>query len=188
LQFRVFFYRIEKVSRGQETTGMSRISGNTIVTVRLRRPVTLVILAGTLTAAVTAHLDGTQDQSDDAGSQTFTTVCGRCHPIERVTVNRRSRSQWEETITTMITARGAQISDEDFDTVLTYLTRVYGRVDINRAAADDITEVLAIPESMAGAIVAYRSEHGRFEDFEALAKVPGIDRAALEKRREAIAF
>jgi competence ComEA-like helix-hairpin-helix protein len=103
-------------------------------------------------------------------------------------VNRRSRSQWEETITTMITARGAQISDDDFDTVLTYLTRVYGRVDINRATADDITEVLSIPEAMAGTIVAYRSEHGRFEDFEALAKVPGIDRTALEKRREAIAF
>ena len=168
---------------------MFRISGNTIVIVRLRLAVALAILVGTLTAAVTAPLDGTQDQSDDARSQqTFTTVCGRCHPIERVTVNRRSRSQWEETMTTMITARGAQISDEDFDIVLAHLTKVYGRVDINRATADDIAEVLAIPEAMAGAIVAYRSEHGRFEDFEALAKVPGIDRAAIEKQREAIAF
>lgn len=168
---------------------MPRISVNTIVIVRLRLAVALAILVGTVTTAVTAHIDGTQDQRDEARSQqTFTTVCGRCHPIERVTVNRRSRSQWEETITTMITARGAQISDEDFDTVLTYLTRVYGRVDINRATTDDITEVLAIPEAMAGAIVAYRSEHGRFEDFEALARVPGIDRAALETRREAIAF
>ena len=130
----------------------------------------------------------TGQAADEKSKQVFTTNCARCHPIDRVTAMRRTRSQWEEAITTMITARGAQVSDEDFDTILDYLVKEYGRVDINRAPADDLVEVLDIPETLAAAIVAYRKEHGRFEDFDALAKVPGVDREQLEKKRDAISF
>jgi competence ComEA-like helix-hairpin-helix protein len=101
---------------------------------------------------------------------------------------RRTRSQWEEVMTTMITARAAQVSDEDFDTVLGYLTREYGRVNVNRAPAADLVEVLHISDAMAGSIVTYRKEHGAFADFDALAKVPGIDRERLEAMREAILY
>jgi competence ComEA-like helix-hairpin-helix protein len=101
---------------------------------------------------------------------------------------RRSRPQWEETITSMITARGAQVSDEDFTMILDYLVKEYGRVDVNRGQAEDLIEVLGLGEKAAAAIVAYRKEHGRFEDFEALAKVPGVDRELLEKKRDAITF
>jgi competence ComEA-like helix-hairpin-helix protein len=125
---------------------------------------------------------------DDKGEQKLTTVCTRCHPIERVTASRRTKSQWEEVITTMITSRGAQVSDEEFEVILAYLTREYGRVLINRAPADDLVEVLGISDTIAGAIVSYRKEHGPFEDFDALAKVPGIDREQLEKKREALIF
>lgn len=127
-------------------------------------------------------------ESGDKSAQVFGTVCGKCHPIERITAARRTRSQWEEAITTMITARGAQVSDEEFDTVLEYLVQAYGRVAINRALAPDIEEVLAIPEAQAAAIVAYRKEHGAFADFDSLAKVPGLDRAHLETKRDAISF
>ena len=82
----------------------------------------------------------------------------------------------------------AQVSDEDFDTVLTYLSREYGRVDINRAEPDDIVEVLGLTEQIASSIVAHRKQHGPFENFEALVKVPGVDRDALEKKRDAITF
>jgi competence ComEA-like helix-hairpin-helix protein len=128
-------------------------------------------------------------QGQDAkAAQTLNTVCSRCHPIERVTAMRRTRSQWEEVITTMITSRGAQVTDDDFTIILDYLVKEFGRVDINRAAAEDIVEVLGVTDKVAGAIVGYRKEHGRFEDFDALAKVPGVDRDELEKKRDAIAF
>lgn len=127
-------------------------------------------------------------EADGKDEQVFVTVCSRCHPIERVTAMRRTRSQWEETISSMITTRAAQISDEDFDTILNYLAREYGRVDVNRAPAADMVEVLDIPDAMAAAIVSYRREHGRFEDFDALVKVPGVDREKLERKRDAITF
>ena len=37
-------------------------------------------------------------------------------------------------------------------------------------------------------IVSYRKEHGAFADFDALAGVPGVDRDALEKKRDALVF
>lgn len=141
-----------------------------------------------IVTASTGHAQDAAPAEDTKAHQTFTAGCIRCHPIDRIAAIRRTRGQWEEVITTMITARGAQVSDEDFDVILTYLTKHYGRVDINRARADDVVEVLAIPDKMAAAIVAYRKEHGPFEDFAALVKVPGVDREALEKRREAISF
>lgn len=146
------------------------------------------ILAGSVAAAHVRSQEATQDAGSDPAVQVFTNVCVKCHPRERVTAMRRTRAQWEEVITTMITTRGAQISDEDFDTVLGYLTRAYGRVNVNRAPAADMVEVLEIPEAVASAIVSYRREHGPFEDFDALAKVPKIDREKLEKKRDAITF
>ena len=129
-----------------------------------------------------------QEAASDPAAPVFVNVCGKCHPKERVTAMRRTRSQWEEVITTMITARNAQVSDDDFDTVLGYLSREYGRVNVNRAPAPDMVEVLHITDAAAAAIVAYRKQHGEFADFDALTKVPGVDREKLEALREAILF
>jgi competence ComEA-like helix-hairpin-helix protein len=146
------------------------------------------IVASAIGLTVSAESPSPGRQADSKSQQVFATVCGRCHPLERVTAARRSRSQWEEVISTMISARNAQVSDEEFDIVLNYLVKAHGRVDVNRAAAADLEEVLEVPEKVAAAIVAYRKEHGRFEDFDALAKVPGVDREQLEKKRDAISF
>jgi competence ComEA-like helix-hairpin-helix protein len=135
---------------------------------------------------VASHGQG-QAQGGDAAA-VFQRVCSNCHPIARVTAMRRSHAQWEEVIGTMISARNAKISDEEFDIILGYLSKEYGRVNVNSAPANEIAEVLGVDDKLAAAIVAYRGEHGKFADFDALAEVPGIDREALEKKREAIIF
>ena len=53
-------------------------------------------------------------------------VCATCHAMERVTVARRSRPQWEEVISKMV-ALGAKGTDEELTTVLNYLTTNFGR-------------------------------------------------------------
>jgi competence ComEA-like helix-hairpin-helix protein len=125
---------------------------------------------------------------DIKAEEMFTRVCIKCHTADRVVGSRRTRSQWEETITMMQTARGAVITDEEFETVLNYLVKEHGRVNINRATADDIVEVLGMTPAVAETIVKYRREHGTFEDFDALGKVPGLDLEKLEKKRDAISF
>jgi competence ComEA-like helix-hairpin-helix protein len=155
----------------------------------IRTAVVVVALAvGGGIAGVGLHARPQTQEQDAKSVQVLMNNCARCHPIDRVTSMRRSRPQWEEVITTMITARGAQVSDEDFGTILDYLVKEYGRVNVNRGQAEDLIEVLAISDKAAAAIVAYRKEHGSFEDFETLAKVPGVERDLLEKKRDAITF
>ena len=147
--------------------------------------ISLVTVAGAPT--LRSHAD-VRPQDQDPSAATFQRVCSNCHPITRVTATRRSRQQWEEVIETMINSRNAKVSDEDYDVILEHLVKIYGRVNVNQAEGKDLAEVLGIADSMADTIVSYRKEHGTFADFDALAKVPGIDRDALEKKRDAIAF
>jgi competence ComEA-like helix-hairpin-helix protein len=125
---------------------------------------------------------------DTKAEETFTRNCVKCHPADRIAGSRRTRTQWEEVMTTMQTARGAVIADEDWDVIQTYLVKHYGRVNVNRAPVNELVEVLAVAPEAAENIVKYRKEHGEFADFDAFAKVPGLELEKLEKLRDAISF
>jgi len=157
-----------------------------------------LILAGIVSAplvpalAIGFHQDPQKAEArspeDIKAEDTFTRNCVKCHPVDRIAGSRRTRTQWEEVMTTMTTARGAVISDEDWDVIQTYLVKHYGRVNVNRATADDLTEVLGVTPETANAIVVYRKQNGEFVDYDAFAKVPGLDLEKLEKLRDAISF
>jgi len=117
----------------------------------------------------------------------FLRVCGTCHKADRAVSTRRTRQQWEENIELMI-SKGMKASDEDLTKVLDYLVGQYGRVNVNRAQPGEIVEVLGVTAKEAEAIVKYRKETARFEEFDDLGKVPGVDLKKLEKRRESISF
>ena len=119
--------------------------------------------------------------------QVFETLCSMCHPIDDVTSSRKTRTQWRETIDNMI-ANGATGTDADFTTTLAYLVSQYGRVNVNKAPADEIAEVLELPLKDAEAIVKYRDDKGPLADVDALAKVPGLDAEKLKKKKDAITF
>ena len=130
----------------------------------------------------------TQPEPDAAkGAATFARVCSLCHDGARILSNRRSKSQWTEVIEKMM-ERGAQVSDTDFDDVMDYLLRHYGRINVNKAEAEDLALVTGLSKKDADAILQYRNGQGDFADFDALAKVPGIDVEKLSKARDAITF
>ena len=128
-----------------------------------------------------------QEASAGKSKEVFQRVCSACHKPETNVSARRTREQWLETIEKMV-AKGLKATDEELNTVLDYLVGQYGRVNVNRAAAADIAEVLGVSAKEAALIVKYRRDKGRFEDFEALGKVPDLDLKKLEKGREAISF
>jgi cytochrome c oxidase cbb3-type subunit 3 len=101
----------------------------------LRRSCVLVgfLLAASALAAGSAQAPqnpAPQTAEDLKSRETFIRVCVKCHPAERVTAEGRSRAQWETTIITMQTARGAVVTPEEFDIVLDYLTRNHGRESV----------------------------------------------------------
>jgi len=84
---------------------------------------------------------GAQAQSQDASEKALLQkVCATCHELERVTASRRSRSQWGETLEKMI-GLGAKGTDQEFATILAYLVRQYGRVNVNTATAVEIAVI-----------------------------------------------
>ena len=117
----------------------------------------------------------------------FQKVCGSCHKPESALSTRRSKEQWQETVDAMV-AKGAKGTDEEFTIVLDYLVGQYGRVNVNRATGGEISEILGLSAQEGEAIVKYRKDKGRFEEFDDLGKVPGVDAKKLEKSREAISF
>ena len=123
----------------------------------------------------------------DESKRVFEKTCGNCHPIKTVVAGRRTPDQWEETFIKMIEL-GAKASDNDFGIALDYLIAKHGRVNVNRAPAADIIEVLGLPSEEVKAIVSYRREHGDYADFDALSKTPGIDVEKLKVLRDAVSF
>ena len=113
----------------------------------------------------------------------FTKVCVRCHPSDKIVEGRRYPAQWDQVLEQMV-ARGAIATDQELDVIYDYLVAHYGRVEINKATADEIAEVLHLEQGIADAIVKQRP----FADFDALAAVPGVPVAELEKLKDAIVF
>jgi competence ComEA-like helix-hairpin-helix protein len=127
----------------------------------------------------------TQDPPKEV--RTLTRVCGACHSPERIVAARKTRSQWDEVMEKMI-AKGAMISDADYEVLMPYLVGTYGRVNVNQCTTDDLVEVLGITTQAAEDVLKYRKAHGNFADFDALAKVPGLDLKRLDTLRDAISF
>ena len=158
------------------------VDGNILRTIRWTlAPLVIGIAATLITMGAKA-----QDQ-DDAPAAAFRRVCSNCHDADRILSTRRTRTQWEEVIEKMID-RGAEGTSDDFTTAEEYLLRVSGRVNVNRATTKDMVTVLAITQKDADTIAEYRKANGEIKDFDALAKVPGIDLEKLNKARDAISF
>ena len=84
--------------------------------------------------------------------------------------------------------RGAKPTNEEYDEIIGYLLRHAGLVNVNKATSEDISYILGLPDKDGEAIVAFREKHGRFENFDALTKTPGIDAKPLLAARTRIQF
>jgi competence protein ComEA len=90
-------------------------------------------------------------------------------------------------------ALGAEGTPEEFGAALGYLATHFAaaelpRINVNTATAIELESGLTLRRSQAAAIVAYRAAHGFFKSSEDLKKVPGLDGARIEAKRERLAF
>ena len=122
-----------------------------------------------------------------AGENTAGRVCGDCHPVDEVTVTRRTSRDWSDMVTAMMD-RGASATTEEVALIKRYLTRSFGLVRVNTATAEDLAAVLGLAARDAEAVVTHRAANGRFADVAALLKVPGIDRTKIDTQPEALRF
>jgi competence protein ComEA len=155
-----------------------------------RRASALALCAGALlgisTGASGQKADTGASGEDKADKAAFESVCGSCHPASMVD-SLKSESEWRETIEVMVKV-GAKGTDDEFDRLMRFLLRNWTKVNVNTATAAEIAPVLDVSEDTAAAVVKRRPGNGGFKTIEELKKIPGVDGAKLEVRKDRIVF
>jgi competence protein ComEA len=125
-----------------------------------------------------------QDLPDGPGKETLLKLCQDCHDIGQVTVDNRTKEGWKKTMEKMA-ERGAEGTDEQFETIVAYLTKNFGRINVNKATAEEIA-TLGFSAKDAAAVVASREKNGDFKDWRDLKKVCDPDKVEAAKNHIAV--
>src|SRR5438874_954052 len=85
-------------------------------------------------------------------------------------------------------ASGATVTDADFTTAPAYVIAQYGRVNVNKAPADEIAEVLELPLKDAEPIVKYRRDKAPSQTSSRWRRCRASTWRKLKKKKDAISF
>jgi competence ComEA-like helix-hairpin-helix protein len=122
------------------------------------------------------------------GKEITDRVCGGCHEAGVVNKYRNSKDDWQS-IAEDMKSRGADGSEDDFKSIVAYLTHFFGpEVNVNKAAAKELQTQLEITVREAEAIVKYRQDKGSFKAVADLRSVPGLDMTKIEPIQQRIVF
>ena len=143
----------------------------------------LVLFTGSAIGQKAVSDTAREDKADKAA---FEAICGACHATSMV-IGVRSQTEWTETVDQMVKV-GAKGTDEQFDRVMRFLQRNLTKVNVNTATALEIAPVLEVSDATAQSIVRLRTVNGSYKTIEELKKVPGVDAAKLEARRDRVVF
>jgi competence protein ComEA len=129
---------------------------------------------------------------DGPGRAETERICKQCHELERSLSPRQDRAGWQATMDKMI-ALGAKGTPKEFDLVVDYLAKLYPapevpRINVNTARAIELESGLTLTRSQAAAIIQYRTKNGDFKSLEDMKKVPGVDAAKLEAKKDRLIF
>ena len=143
----------------------------------------LFTAAFSLTAAA-----GWAQLPDGPGKAETERVCKGCHELERSISPRQDRAGWQQTLDKMVSL-GAEISEQDYNTILDYLAKNYPgdeqpKLNINKATQIEFESRLTLPRSVAAAIIEYRNKNGPFKAIDDLKKVPGVDAAKIDAKKD----
>jgi competence protein ComEA len=119
-------------------------------------------------------------------------LCAQCHELERSVSLRQDRAGWQSTVDKMA-GLGMKATDKEAQSVIEYLTAHYPAsdvppLDVNHARAIEFESTLSLPRSQAALIVQYRTKNGNFKTLEELKKVPGVDAAKIEAKKDRLVF
>jgi competence protein ComEA len=129
---------------------------------------------------------------DGPGKAEMVKVCSGCHELERSAAMHQDRDGWQATVDKMV-ALGAKGSEQEIKATIDYLAKSFPaeevpRLNVNTAAAIDFESRLSLKRSEAAAVIAYREKHGPFKSLADLMKIPGVDTAKFEAKKDRITF
>ena len=129
---------------------------------------------------------------DGAGKAETQKHCSTCHDLDKSLSLKQDRAAWQRTVEKMV-AFGMKTKDEEVNAVIEYLTRSYPaddvpRLKVNEAEAIEFESLLSLRRSQAATVIKYREKNGKFKSIADLKKVPGIDPARIEAKKDRLIF
>jgi len=86
---------------------------------------TRIAFLAALSAMASGQLAHGQDLPEGQGKAVLQTACTQCHGVDVIMRQPRSRDEWMEVVARMV-GSGAQLSDDDYNTVIEYLAAHLG--------------------------------------------------------------
>jgi competence protein ComEA len=150
------------------------------------------LLAASAALGQSASQQSSNDPLPDApGKDLVLQKCTQCHDESRFDVLHQSEDDWDQVLTQM-TTNGLTVSDEEYATILNYLTKNLGplpsKINVNTASADDLQKGLQLTSEEAAAVVKYRGSHPPFKTWQDVAAVDGVDAKKIEAKKDLLAF
>ena len=129
---------------------------------------------------------------DGTGKAELERVCKGCHDVTKSVSLRQDRDGWAITMKKMV-ALGTKAPEKELELIFEYLVKNFPAdevppININKATAIELESRLALRRSQAAAVIRYRNEHGDFKSIEDVKKVPGLDAAAIEAKKDRVVF
>ena len=129
---------------------------------------------------------------DGPGREELGKLCKGCHELEKAISVRQDRDAWGATMDKM-RGLGVKGADQELRAILEYLVKHFPaeelpRLNVNKATAIEFESRLSLPRSQSAAIIRHRNENGPFRSIEDLKKVPGVDAARIEAKKERLTF
>ena len=128
-----------------------------------------------------------QDLPEGKGKDVLESVCGACHGTDLVAARRATKEGWSYLVDDMV-SRGASATNEQIATIIDYLAKNLGQVNVNKVKSDEIASVLEISSAQADAVVKYRMDHGDFKTIDDLKKVPELAAAKLDAKKDRVVY
>ncbi len=113
--------------------------------------------------------------------------CSNCHEAETVLAYPQTAGEWATTLEKM-GQLGAEATPAEWRLVEQYLDAHLAVININAAASEELQRTFEITESVAQAVVKYRQEKGNFKSIDDVKKVPGLEAAKVDARKDRLVF
>jgi competence protein ComEA len=133
-----------------------------------------------------------QQLPEGPGRAEMEKICKGCHEMARSISPRQDRDGWLQTMNKMA-AFGMKSTPEEFNKVLAYAVKNFPAddvppINVNKATAIELEAGLTLRRSQVAAILEYRAKNGDFKSLDDLKKVPSIDAAKIDAKRDRIVF
>jgi competence protein ComEA len=129
---------------------------------------------------------------DGPGKTEIQKLCVQCHELERSISLRQDRAGWQATMDKM-TSLGMKGTEKEMQAAVEYLAANFPaaevpRINVNKARAIELESALSLPRSQAALVIQYRNKNGDFHSIEDLKKVPGVNAAKIEAKKDRLVF